>query len=183
MLPVKKILCPTDFSDPAGECIEAASELAQHFGAELVVLHVVPVIPTLPPDPNYVFKIPEYEQYLHADAEKQLRQVRERLAAKKVSVRTLLTHGAAAEEIVTSAKKENADLIVIATHGATGWQRLVFGSVTEKVVRLAECPGTKRRVGTRHAIRKAPPRVPCLGQPNDARCATIAARIRRAVAR
>ena len=140
MLPVKKILCPTDFSDPAEECIEAASDLALHFGAELIVLHVVPVIPTLPPDPNYVFKIPEYEQYLHADAEKQLRQVRERLAAKKVSVRTLLTHGAAAEEIVTSAKKENADLIVIATHGATGWQRLVFGSVTEKVVRLAECP-------------------------------------------
>ena len=82
MLPVKKILCPTDFSDPAGECVEAASELAQHFGAELVVLHVVPVIPTLPPDPNYVFKIPEYEQYLHADAEKQLRQVRNDLPPK-----------------------------------------------------------------------------------------------------
>ena len=140
MLPVKKILCPTDFSSPAGECAQSAAEMALHFGAELVILHVVPVIPTLPPDPNYVFKIPEYEQYLHADAEKQLRQIRDDLSAKKVNVRTLLTHGAAAEEIVASAKNEHADLIVIATHGATGWQRLVFGSVTEKVVRLAECP-------------------------------------------
>lgn len=140
MFPVKKILCPTDFSGPAADCLQAASEMAQHFGAELVVLHVVPVIPTLPPDPNYVFKVPEYEQYLHADAEKQLRQIRERLSAEKINVRTIIGHGSAAEEIVAAAKKENADLIVIATHGSTGWQRLVFGSVTEKVVRLAECP-------------------------------------------
>ena len=140
MLPVKKILCPTDFSGPARECIQSAAEMASHFGAELIVLHVVPVIPTLPPDPNYVFKIPEYEQFLHADAEKHLREIRDALAAKNVNVRTMLSHGSAAEEIVATAKNEKVDLIVIATHGSTGWQRLVFGSVTEKVVRLAECP-------------------------------------------
>jgi nucleotide-binding universal stress UspA family protein len=140
MLPVKKILCPTDFSVPAGECIQSAAEMALHFGAELVILNVVPVIPTLPPDPNYVFKVPEYEQHLHADAEKQLRQIRDELAAKKVNARTILSHGSAAEEIVAAAKREHVDLIVIATHGSTGWKRLVFGSVTEKVVRLAECP-------------------------------------------
>lgn len=140
MLPVQRILCPTDFSGPACTCVRTASELAEHFGAELILVNVVPAIPTLPPDPNYVFKIPEYEMYLHADAEEQLRKASAELVGKNVKVRTLVGHGAAADEIVLVAKKENVDLIVISTHGSTGLERWVFGSVAEKVVRLAECP-------------------------------------------
>jgi universal stress protein A len=140
MLPIQRILCPTDFSGPACTCIRTASELAEHFGAELLLVNVVPAVPTLPPDPNYVFKIPEYEQYLHADAEQQLRKAREQLVGKNVKVRTRVGHGSAAEEIVLIAKTESADLIVISTHGSTGFERWVFGSVAEKVVRLAECP-------------------------------------------
>jgi len=140
MLPVKLILCPTDFSGPACTCVRAASELAEHFGAELLLVNVVPALPSVPPDPNYVFKIPEYERYLHADAEAHLKKVREELVGKTVKVRTEVGHGDAAEQIVLIAKKEGADLIVISTHGSTGLERWVFGSVAEKVVRLAECP-------------------------------------------
>jgi len=140
MLPVHRILCPTDFSGPACTCVRTASELAEHFGAELLLVNVVPAVPTLPPDPNYVFKIPEYEQYLHKDAEKQLRKTRDELIGKNVKVRTQVGHGSAAEEIVLIANNEGVDLIVISTHGSTGFERLVFGSVAEKVVRLAACP-------------------------------------------
>jgi universal stress protein A len=140
MLPVKLIVCPTDFSGPACTCVRTASELAEHFDAELLLVNVVPALPSVPPDPNYVFKIPEYEQYLHADAEQQLRKAREELVSKNVKVRTQVGHGSAAEEIVLIAKADHADLIVISTHGSTGFERLVFGSVAEKVVRLAECP-------------------------------------------
>jgi nucleotide-binding universal stress UspA family protein len=140
MLPVKRILAPTDFSEPAEACVQTASELAQHFGAELLLVYVVPAVPSLPPDPNYVFKIPEYEQYLHADAEKHLRQVSQQLVANNVKVRTQVGHGPAAHEIVLIARKEAVDLIVIATHGSTGLERWVFGSVAEKVVRMADCP-------------------------------------------
>jgi universal stress protein A len=140
MLPIKRILCPTDFSGPACTCIRTASELAEHFGAELLLVNIVPALPSVPPDPNYVFKIPEYEQYLHADAEGHLRQAREELVGKNVKVHTQVGHGSAAEEIVLIAKTEGVDLIVISTHGSTGFERLVFGSVAEKVVRLAECP-------------------------------------------
>ncbi len=140
MLPVRTILSPTDFSGPACTCVRTASELAEHFGAELLLVNVVPALPSVPPDPNYVFKIPEYEKYLHADASEQLRKAKEELVGKNVRVRTMVGHGAAAEEIVTIAKAQNVDLIVISTHGSTGWERLVFGSVAEKVVRLAECP-------------------------------------------
>jgi len=140
MLPVKLIVCPTDFSGPACACVRAASELAEHFNAELLLVNIVPALPGVPPDPNYVFKIPEYEQYLHADAEKHLRETRDELVSKNVKVRTQVGHGSAAEEIVLIAKTEAADLIVISTHGSTGFERWVFGSVAEKVVRLAECP-------------------------------------------
>jgi nucleotide-binding universal stress UspA family protein len=140
MLPVKLIVCPTDFSAPACACVRVASELAEHFIAELLLVNIVPALPGVPPDPNYVFKIPEYEQYLHADAEEHLRRARNELVSKNVKVRTQVGHGAAAEEIVLIAKTEGADLIVISTHGSTGLERWVFGSVAEKVVRLAECP-------------------------------------------
>ena len=140
MLPLKLIICPTDFSAPACTCVCVAGELAEHFNAELLLVNIVPALPGVPPDPNYVFKIPEYEQYLHADAEKHLRETRDDLVSRNVKVRTQVGHGAAAEEIVLIAKTEGADLIVISTHGSTGLERWVFGSVAEKVVRLAECP-------------------------------------------
>jgi len=120
--------------------VRAASELAEHFDAELLLVNVVPALPGVPPDPNYVFKIPEYEKYLHAEATERLRKASDELVSKKVKVRSMVGHGAAAEEIVTIAKAENVDLIVISTHGSTGLERFVFGSVAEKVVRLAECP-------------------------------------------
>jgi nucleotide-binding universal stress UspA family protein len=65
--------------------------------------------------------------------------VRERIS-DEVKVRTMVKLGSAADQIANTAATEKSDLIVIATHGLTGWRRFVFGSVTEKVVRLAECP-------------------------------------------
>ena len=85
-------------------------------------------------------KFPSTRRYLHADAEQQLRKAREELVGKKVKVRTQVGHGSAADEIVLIAKADKVDLIVISTHGSTGLERWVFGSVAEKVVRLAECP-------------------------------------------
>jgi nucleotide-binding universal stress UspA family protein len=72
MLPVKKILCPTDFSEPSREALKTGGEFASHFRAELALLHVVPVLPALPSDPNYVLRVPEYERLLHNDADEKL---------------------------------------------------------------------------------------------------------------
>jgi universal stress protein A len=57
-----------------------------------------------------------------------------------VKSRSILAHGNAADEIVYHSKVEKADLIVMGTHGFTGWRHLIMGSVAEKVVRLAHCP-------------------------------------------
>lgn len=140
MLPVKTILCPVDFSGPSFEALNAASELASHFGAALVLVHVVPVLPPMPSDPNWVMKIPEYELLLHQDAEEKMKQVVEQRLAKDLIVQSIIGHGDAAAEIVRIAGHERADLIVIATHGESGWRRWWFGSVAEKVVRNAPLP-------------------------------------------
>ncbi len=146
MLPIQKVLCPTDFSQPSREGLTAAAELALHFGSDLVLVHALPVLPALPPDPNFVFNVPEYELALHADANERLRKLAEEMAAKGIKTRTLVGHGDAGSEIVRIGKEESAGLIVIATHGATGWRHVVFGSVAEKVVRLAHCPVLTVRV-------------------------------------
>jgi nucleotide-binding universal stress UspA family protein len=140
MLPVRRILAPTDFSDISVATVLQAGEMAEHFGAELVVLHVIPPIPTLPSDPHYNFEVPAYQEALRENAERQLTAtVREQIQAD-IPARTLAAYGDPAREIVRIAEEEAADLIVIATHGLTGWQHIVFGSVAEKVVRTAKCP-------------------------------------------
>ena len=139
MFPIKTVLCPTDFSEPAREALRVADELVAQVGAALLLVHVVPVLPALPSDPNYVFKVPEYERLLHNDADEKLAQLLRQMK-DGTDVRVMVGHGDVAGEIVRIAETEKADLIVIATHGTTGWRRFVFGSVAEKVVRLAKCP-------------------------------------------
>lgn len=140
MLPFKKVLCPTDFSGASRIALSAAAEVAGQFQAALVLVHVVPVLPPLPTDPNIVFEVPEYERALHADAERQLRALSQDLRAKGLTVEMRVGHGDAGGEIVRIARDEAVDLVVIATHGMTGWRHAMFGSVAEKVVRLAHRP-------------------------------------------
>jgi nucleotide-binding universal stress UspA family protein len=59
---------------------------------------------------------------------------------KDVQSQAKIEQGEAADEILRAAREEGADVIVIATHGLTGWRHMVFGSVAEKVVRTAPCP-------------------------------------------
>ncbi len=140
MLPVKKILAPTDFSEISLETLGTAAELARHFGAELEVLHVIPTVPALPSDPHYNFEVPAYQEALRAEAEKRLAETIRSRVGGEIPTRPRVSYGEPAREIVRVAEDDGADLIVIATHGLTGWQHLVFGSVAERVVRLAACP-------------------------------------------
>ncbi len=141
MLPIKKICCPTDFSDPSYEALKTASEIAIHFSAELLLVHVVTPIPVIPihDDPTS-FNLPLYEKEMEASAEKALRQIQQEKVPAAIGTRTVVVQGDPATRIVQFAEEEAADIIVIATHGFTGWKKVMFGSVTEKVIRLANCP-------------------------------------------
>jgi nucleotide-binding universal stress UspA family protein len=140
MLPPKLILSPIDFSDPSHEALDTAADLASFMKSELLLVHVVAMLPRLP-SPAMIFNEAEFEQELHKDAEKRLNDLVNKLAAQGLKVRFELgTANDVAMEILRIGEHNKADLIVIATHGMTGWHRLAFGSVTEKVVRLAPLP-------------------------------------------
>jgi nucleotide-binding universal stress UspA family protein len=136
LMTFKKILCPTDFSDASRLAVRVAADLAARDHGELRLVHVVEVEPPLPTDPNVVMEGPEYERTLHADAQL------DDLAAcyENLTVSTIVGHGDAGDEIVRIARDEAVDLIVMSTHGRTGLDRVVFGSVAEKVVRHAHRP-------------------------------------------
>jgi nucleotide-binding universal stress UspA family protein len=140
MLTIKKILCPTDFSEASLKGLDYAAELAAIFQAEISVLYVLPMLPPAPNDPNVSFEVPEFERLVHKDSEEKLKALVAARIPKTVKATTYVGHGSAAKEIVKVAEEEKTDLIVIATHGHSGWHHLVLGSVAEKVIRLAHCP-------------------------------------------
>lgn len=141
MLPFKKILCPTDFSEPACKAIKAAGEMAEKFSSELILIHVVGPVPVLETPTGLAgFDVAAYQQELSDSAESSLQLRLKEHIPESVNARTLVVHGEAAHEIVRVAKEEGVDLIIVSTHGATGWRERIFGAVSEKVLRHAECP-------------------------------------------
>jgi nucleotide-binding universal stress UspA family protein len=145
MLPIKKILCPTDFSEPSYEGLDAATELALHFSAHLTLVHVISPVPIVPGAPAPTgFHIPSMLKELESAAHETLQNdAMGRIPGELISgdlARGTIVQGDPSAEIVRIAAEERVGMIVIATHGTTGWRRFIFGSVAEKVVRLAECP-------------------------------------------
>jgi nucleotide-binding universal stress UspA family protein len=142
MLPIKKILVPTDFSEPFYEALKIAKKMAIHFSSEIIIMHVVPSLPPFAPPPKDEpgFNVMAYLKNLHASAEKSIREVIAKKIGKKPEARALVAHGDVAEKIAGYAQKEDVDLIIIASHGTAGWKKKYLGSVTEKLVRIASIP-------------------------------------------
>jgi universal stress protein A len=141
MFPFKKIMCATDFSDPSYEALQTTVEMATYMDAEMFIVHVVQKVHGIPPDPLYAFEGPdEYGRLLKADAEQQLQKIIGQRVPKDVKSQIVIREEEAAEGILRVAGELGAEVIVIATHGRTGWRHLVFGSVAERVIREAHCP-------------------------------------------
>ena len=145
--PISKILCPTDFSDPSLEAVKAAVELAKHFDAQLLLIHILPTIPR-PVWAERLFEdrgafepdLSEYEDALRICAQQRLYDVVKQHLPCTLESRVIVEEGDAANEIVRIAEDERVGMIVIATHGMTGWHQVAFGSVAERVVRLSSRP-------------------------------------------
>ncbi|HSN16249.1 MAG TPA: universal stress protein [Anaeromyxobacteraceae bacterium] len=137
----KRICCPIDFSDASRAAMEVATDLARRCGADLVLLHAYPVPGYTFPDGSVVAS-PRMMQELADQAERHLATWRadaERmLGAPRVTVEKAV--GEPAAEIVAYAKGAGIDLLVLGTHGRTGLEHAIMGSVAERVVRKARCP-------------------------------------------
>jgi nucleotide-binding universal stress UspA family protein len=134
-----KILLPIDFSSSSKSALEIAADLARHFHAELYLVNVIPRFPTTTlPD-----LIPEEEfiREARAFAERHLAKCHAALAARGVKSNSSVEVGNdIAGNIMEVVGREHIDMVVISTHGISGWHPLVFGSIAEKVVKLVQCP-------------------------------------------
>ena len=137
----KHILCPVDFSECSDYAMRYAALLAGKFEAKLTLLHVVaPVMVPLPGDAL----VPPMRQIDLADIADACRERLVKAAGdftkEGVQVECLVTNGVPFVEILRQAEEAAADMIVMGTHGRTGIDRIIFGSVAEKVVKSATCP-------------------------------------------
>ncbi|MBI3050454.1 MAG: universal stress protein [Acidobacteria bacterium] len=142
MVEVRHVLCPVDFSDFSRRALDHAIAIAKWYGSRLSVLYIYPIpsagmalssLPVAPAAEMGMLSPGDREQL-----RQQLRALAPADALKNVPVAFLVAEGDVAAEIL--AKAQSADMLVLGTHGRSGFERLVLGSVAEAVVRKAHCP-------------------------------------------
>jgi nucleotide-binding universal stress UspA family protein len=133
---IKKILVPVDFSENSKKILGSAGDIAGQFGASLAVVFVVQsfddysgfFVPHMP--------VAQFEEEMVQGAEKKM----ESFMADHQGVEAKVLVGDVAEEVVRHAKETEVDMIIMGTHGYKGFEKVMFGSVAEKVVKTAPCP-------------------------------------------
>ena len=139
MIKSKKILAPTDLSQLSGPAVRYALEVGLEQGAEVVVYHVISE------DADWFGKddpLNPASAFVPQQKERLCEFVRENFSdmVGKVRMTEVVEAGVPYNRIVTKAEEEHSDLIVMSTHGRTGLEHLMLGSVTEKVLAHAPCP-------------------------------------------
>lgn len=143
-MPWKTILVPHDFSASANHATAIARDEARLHGGALVLLHVIELPYQISPD--YVI-VPEQagapisvKQYAIQNAEAHLQDLADRLGKDGVAARGVVVIGSPVDEINRAIDEQQVDLVVMGTHGRTGFRHLVAGSVAERVVRSSRVP-------------------------------------------
>jgi nucleotide-binding universal stress UspA family protein len=130
-------LVPLDFSHGSEKALNYALALARERKAKLVALHVVPAELIYPPTGGRF----DFYNLLERDARENFRKLAKRKKLKPEDCRLIVAHGTNfAEVIARQAKKMRVALIIMGSHGRTGLQRLLLGSVAERTLRYADCP-------------------------------------------
>jgi nucleotide-binding universal stress UspA family protein len=140
MVEFKHILCPIDFSETSIRALTYAAVLATWYEAQLEVLHVVPAaedgVGAQEPHGRGGSRRPRPREDIIAAIQRSLHEA----GASGLNLKVLAEEGRAHELIAHRAQAQPADLLVMGTHGRSGFNRLLLGSVTEKVLRTAPCP-------------------------------------------
>lgn len=131
-------LVPLDFSEHADKAFQYAIELAQKVPAHLTLLHVIHTMPLGVTEIGASLPY-AYLQEMEAGIAQAMDAYLQRVRAAKLRGAVKTVHGVPFQEIVECAKTDKVDLIIMGTHGRTGLQHALLGSVAEKVVRLAPC--------------------------------------------
>jgi len=149
-LEIKLILCPIDFSEFSVMAYRHALSLAEHYRARLVAQHIVELWQH--PSAGFAATAGDYEEYWQALVERgkeQLQGFVKNHTHDEIQPELVVHEGTAPDSILSFAQVQKADVIVMGTHGRRGFDRLMLGSVTDRVMRRATCPVL--------AVHKAPP--------------------------
>ncbi|HKT80110.1 MAG TPA: universal stress protein [Vicinamibacterales bacterium] len=141
MIEIRNILCPVDFSEFSKHAIDNAAAIANWYGSSITLLHVFRPIPAV----AYAGAVTPLEPVVLTDEDRQrlaseLRQFAGFDHLAGVQMRTAVREGDAVAEILDEAGRMKADLLTVGTHGRSGFERFLLGSVTEKLLRQATCP-------------------------------------------
>lgn len=137
---LRKILVPIDFSEYSKKALQYAIPFARQFHAKILLLYVVE--PTIyPADFSFgQIGMPNVENELRVKGEQELQELITNEIKGVVPAEGLVKVGLPFVEVVSYAKEEGIELIIVATHGHTGVEHVLFGSTAEKIVRKAPCP-------------------------------------------
>ncbi|MBI1822581.1 MAG: universal stress protein [Nitrospirae bacterium] len=134
---IKKILVPTDFSPESERLLKYAVMTAKSFGARIHLFHAIEPFPYTTTD---AFMVVDNSEALKSIADSLIKNFTSLLRKQGIPVKASMSVGSPAREIVMKAVQEKVDLIIMGTHGRTGVEHVLLGSVAEKVVRMAKCP-------------------------------------------
>lgn len=152
---IKNILCPVDRSPSSLQAFGYAIALARWQRARLDLLEVVETVSRA--GASRASKLDAVPQETRKSLERDLRRVLVSRRASDLKVEIFMRKGNVVQEILAHAKARRPDLVVIGSHGHSGVRRLVLGSVSEKVLRLATCPVLTVRCGVRLVRRNLSP--------------------------
>lgn len=155
-MPIKmeQVICATDFSDIANHSLSYGVPMARHFEAALCACHVLYIPRSATMFGEVELYTDSHREQLKADAKIDLENLTGSLSTECEAV---VLEGNAPEEIARLAEERNAGLVVVATHGESGFKRLVLGSVTERLLRIVSCPLLILPAGAKEAPTGEPP--------------------------
>lgn len=141
MIEIRQILCPIDFSDYSQRALDHAAAIARWYDSTITLLHVY----TVESVAAYAPGTPTYRSVILTPADRSellasMKRFAETEAGSGIRVQCEVCEGHAPSEILAGASALPCDLLVMGTHGRSGFERLMLGSVTEKVLRKAGCP-------------------------------------------
>jgi nucleotide-binding universal stress UspA family protein len=153
MLEIKLIHCPIDFSEFSVRAYCHALSLAEHYRSRLVVQHIVEV--WRHPSASFAASASLYDEYcqsLRGSGTEQLQEFVRNHTHNEVKPELVVDVGTAPDSILSFAQTQKSELIVMGTHGRRGFDRLMLGSATDRVMRMAPCPVLAVREATDDSI-------------------------------
>ncbi len=134
-----KILCPVDFSEFTDEILVYAVNIANRFNSELHLIHVIPNLNYFTPYESFLTpeNLVAIERNIEGEVGKDFDKITKKL---NLPFKRIVKTGVTFVEIIDYIKQQEIDLVVMGTHGRSGIEHILIGSVAEKVVRKSPCP-------------------------------------------